>query len=60
MNVQNQNQHEYDKKTVFKRDFNLSHAAGFNGYKPLVPRDIRDTAVVDERFDVPARAKGLD
>ena len=44
----------------FKRDFNLSHAAGFNGYKPLVPRDIRDTAVVDERFDVPARAKGLD
>jgi len=44
----------------YKRDFNQSHAAGFNGYQPMVDKDVCDEAAKDMRLDVPARAKGVD
>ena len=43
-----------------RRDFNQSHTAGFNGYKPDVSKDVLESAAKDNRFDVPARAKGID
>jgi len=52
---------EHKKIVANSRNFNMSHAAGFTGYKPSPSKDINKEILKDNRIDVPSKVgKGFD